>query len=430
MKLKIFVPVSALLISLALCGCSDSSEGVSGSFSVSSAVSTASEESSAPESGSNDLNGTSSTNTSAASSSENPAESSAPTSEAVTSSSPLPSPTERNDIIADVTAKELVSQMKIGWNLGNTLDATGGSGLGAETSWGNIKTTKANIDTVKAAGFNVLRVPVSWGTHLDSSYNIDPAWLDRVQEVVDYGYDNGMFVILNTHHEEWYMPRPENLEHDLGELKALWEQIAVRFNGYGERLIFEGVNEPRLRGDSAEWNGTDSAREIVNKYAETFVSTVRATGGNNAKRVLMVSSYAASSAEENQRALKLPENSGKLIASVHSYNPYSFALDIHGTADYSSDAEIRYVFDTLKKTFLDKDIPVVIGEFGAVNKNNLDDRLKWADEFLTMAKQNGVPCVWWDNGLKSSDGENFGLLDRSNNTWHFPELVNELTKDR
>lgn len=346
----------------------------------------------------------------------------------VTSSASEPSPAEPgDDVIGDLTAAELVSRMKIGWNLGNTLDATGGWGLDSETSWGNITTTKQNIDTVKAAGFNVLRVPVSWGNHLDAQYNINPAWLDRVQEVVDYGYDNGMFVILNTHHEEWYMPRPENLDHDLTELEALWKQIAERFNEYGERLIFEGVNEPRLRGDGVEWTGNDSAREIVNKYAETFVKTVRATGGNNADRILMVSPYAASSAEDNQRALRLPEDRGKLIVSVHAYSPYSFALDTHGTADYSSDIEIRYVFDTIKKTFLDKNIPVVIGEFGAVNKNNIEARLKWAREFLAMAKQSGVPCLWWDNGLTYSDGENFGLLDRENNTWHFPALVEALT---
>lgn len=403
---KYFIPVSALLISLALFGCSNTAGG-SGSSG-------------------GDIENVSSNGSSVLYSDED-----AVSSETgfITSSASEPSPAEPDDnIIGDLTAEELVSRMKIGWNLGNTLDATGSWGLDSETSWGNITTTKANIDTVRAAGFNVLRVPVSWGNHLDAQYNIDPAWLDRVQEVVNYGYDNGMFVILNTHHEEWYMPRPENLDHDLAELEALWKQIAERFNEYGERLIFEGVNEPRLRGDGVEWTGNDSAREIVNKYAETFVKTVRATGGNNADRILMVSPYAASSAEDNQRALRLPEDRDKLIVSVHAYSPYSFALDTHGTADYSSDIEIRYVFDTIKKTFLDKNIPVVIGEFGAVNKNNIEARLKWAREFIATAKQNGVPCLWWDNGLTYSDGENFGLLDRQNNTWHFPSLAAALTE--
>ena len=111
-----------------------------------------------------------------------------------------------NDPMTVTTAKDLVAQMKVGWNLGNTMDATGGSGLDAETSWGNVETTKLMIDQVKDAGFNVFRLPVSWGTHMDENYTVDEAWMNRVQEIVDYGIDNGMFVILNTHHEEWYMP--------------------------------------------------------------------------------------------------------------------------------------------------------------------------------------------------------------------------------
>lgn len=116
------------------------------------------------------------------------------------------SKTHTNDPMTVTSAKDLVAQMKVGWNLGNTMDATGGSGIDAETSWGNITTTKMMIDAVKNAGFNVFRLPVSWGTHLDENYNVDPAWMDRVQEIVNYGIDNDMFVILNTHHEEWYMP--------------------------------------------------------------------------------------------------------------------------------------------------------------------------------------------------------------------------------
>ncbi len=125
-----------------------------------------------------------------------------------------PEKEQRNDPMNITSAKELVAQMKVGWNLGNTLDSTGGDGVGAETSWGNLLTTKPMIDLVKKAGFNVLRVPVSWGTHMDEDYVVDEAWMDRVQEVVDYGYDNGMYVILNTHHEEWYMPKEEFAEEN------------------------------------------------------------------------------------------------------------------------------------------------------------------------------------------------------------------------
>lgn len=334
---------------------------------------------------------------------------------------------QRNDPMNITSAKELVAQMKIGWNLGNTLDSTGGEGVGAETSWGNKTTTKVMIDTVSKAGFNVFRVPVSWGTHMDENYVVDEAWMDRVQEVVDYGYDNGMYVILNTHHEEWYMPKEEFVEENLKQLEKLWEQIAERFKGYGERLIFEGVNEPRLRGESAEWTGDAASRDIVNQYAETFVKTVRASGGNNAERALMLTPYAASSMPENLKALKIPENAGNVIVSVHAYLPYSFALDTKGTKVYNpKNNEIPGLFRNIKEIFLDNDIPVIIGEFGSVNKENTEDRVKCVTDYLTAAKEAGVPCVWWDNGAYRGNGENFGLLIRGELAWFNQDVVNAI----
>ena len=325
-----------------------------------------------------------------------------------------------------LTAKELVKQMKVGWNLGNTLDATGGEGLGTETSWGNPVTTKEMIDEVKAAGFNVLRVPVTWEKHLDDDFNIDTEWLDRVEEVVNYGIDNDMFVILNTHHEEWYMPRKSNLDKDLQHIEKLWTQIAERFKNYGEKLLFEGVNEPRLRGTSVEWNGSSESREIVNRYAETFVKAVRATGGNNADRSLFITPYAASSMSSNLKALKIPENAGNIIVSVHAYLPYDFALNTKGTAVYENDGSVKKMMDDIKTIFLDNGIPVVITEFGAVNKDNTEDRLQCVEDYLTAAKAIGVPCVWWDNNAKSGSGEKFGLLNRKGGGWYFPEVVDKI----
>lgn len=326
------------------------------------------------------------------------------------------------------SAAEIVSQMKIGWNLGNTLDAIGSGGLEAETSWGNPVTTKAMVDQVKAAGFNVMRVPVSWGQHLDSEYNIDRAWLARVREVVDYGIDNNMYVILNTHHEEWYMPRQSDVDEDLRELGRVWEQIAEEFKDYDEHLLFEGVNEPRLRGDGLEWWGTPEAREIVNRYEETFVRTVRATGGNNELRSLLVTPYAASSARENLEAVKIPENAGNIIVSVHAYLPYDFALNVHGTAVYSNDGSVNTLMSDIKSLFLDKGIPVVITEFGSVNKENEADRIQCAVDFLNAAKNVGVPCCWWDNNARWGDGELFGLLDRGSGGWYFPTLLQRMTE--
>lgn len=345
-----------------------------------------------------------------------------------TSAATEPTSPDRPGEMNITSAADVVKQMRIGWNLGNTLDATGGEGLDAETSWGCPVTTKEMIDTIKGAGFNLLRVPVSWGTHLDEEGNIDKAWLDRVQEVVNYGIDNDMFVILNTHHEEWYLPTKNHVESDIKTLEKLWQQIAERFKDYGDKLMFEGLNEPRLRGQGAEWTGNASAREIVNQYEETFVKTVRATGGNNEQRILFISPYAASSTRANLEAVKIPENAGNVIVSVHAYLPYDFALNVKGTVFYENDGSIDTLMDNIQSIFLDKGIPVVITEFGCINKGNSEDRLKCIDDYLTAANKKGVPCVWWDNNSRVTTSESFGLLNRANNTWYFPEIIEEINK--
>lgn len=335
-------------------------------------------------------------------------------------------PTVNREGQITLAASEIVKQMKVGWNLGNTLDATGGEGLTAETSWGNPVTTKEMIDEVKEAGFNVLRVPVSWGTHVDDDFNIDTAWLDRVQEVVDYGIDNDMFVILNTHHEEWYMPKKSEVDNDLKHIEKLWTQIAERFKNYSDKLLFEGVNEPRLRGTNVEWTGNKESREIVNRYAETFIKAVRATGGNNAERSLFITPYAASSMTANLKALKVPENAGNIIVSVHAYLPYDFALNTQGTVFYENDGSIDKLMSDIKAVFLDNGIPVVITEFGVMNKGNVEGRLQCIEDYLTAAKAINVPCIWWDNNARSGSGEKFGLLNRAEGGWYFPEVVKKI----
>lgn len=338
--------------------------------------------------------------------------------------------THTNDDMENITAKELVSRMRVGWNLGNTMEAEG-SGLEAEVAWqpSKKKTDEQMIRLVKDAGFNVLRIPVSWGNHADGQYNIDSAWLDRVQEIVNYGIDNDMIVILNTHHEDWYMPRESDKAQDIEELTALWKQIAERFKGYDENLIFEGLNEPRLRGEACEWTGEPQAREIINEYNQAFVETVRSTGGNNENRILMVTGYAASSTRENLSAIVLPEDSGKLIVSVHAYLPYSFALDTKGTDVYDSiDSSITNCFADINDIFLSKDIPVVIGEFGSVNKFNDEERIECVTDYITTAKSYGVPCVWWDNGTRLGSGENFAILNREEYSWYYPDIVEAIMK--
>ena len=169
---------------------------------------------------------------------------------------------EENKIkeMRDLTGTQLVQELKIGWNLGNTLDATGGTKndpLSAETSWGNPKTTEDMIKAVKEKGFNVIRVPVTWTGHLGDApdYKINEEWLNRVQEVVNYVINNDLYCIINMHHEDWHFPSYDNLEPAKAELVAIWKQIAARFEGYDEHLIFEGMNEPRMVNTPSEWTG-------------------------------------------------------------------------------------------------------------------------------------------------------------------------------
>ena len=177
--------------------------------------------------------------------------------------------------------------------------------------------------------FNVLRVPTTWdwSTGEAPEYKISDEWFARVKEIVDYGMENDMYVILNIHHETWHYPTEDNYEAASDRLKKVWTQIGNYFKDYDEHLIFEGLNEPRVIGTSEEWNGgSDATREVVNKLDADFVSTIRSLDGNNKLRHLMIPGYAASSSEVALKGLKIPENDDKLIVSVHAYIPYNFAL--------------------------------------------------------------------------------------------------------
>ncbi len=333
--------------------------------------------------------------------------------------------------IADISSVDLVSDMKIGWNLGNTLDATGAFGINSESSWGNPRTKQEMIDAVLDAGFNVIRIPVTWSGHFGAApdYEIMESWMDRVQEVVDYAYNKGAYVILNMHHEEWTFPSVENEEEASLKLAALWTQIAIRFQDYDERLIFEGLNEPRKIGTAVEWNGGDAeGREVVNRYMQVFVDTVRATGGNNELRHLMVCGYAASSDEASLRGIILPDDD-KLIVSVHAYTPYEFALKISGTSEWNRNTwDIDSLMKRLDDIFISQDIPVIIGEFGAMNKDNESERTEWVSYYVDQANEIGIPCIWWDNGAFTGSGENFGLLNRRDLTWPYQDLLEALTR--
>lgn len=340
--------------------------------------------------------------------------------------------------IKDISSVELVKDMKIGWSLGNTLDGGSQSSKNAspeaiERSWGNPITTKEMIDEIKKAGFNVLRVPTTWdwSTGDAPDYKISEEWLARVKEVVDYGMANDMYVILNIHHETWHDPLVENYEAASDRLKKVWTQIGNYFENYDEHLIFEGLNEPRVRKSDEEWNGgSPETREIVNKLDADFVSTIRSLGGNNKLRHLMIPSYAASSSEVALKDLKIPENDDKLIVSVHAYTPYNFALAegkpgaVWVACKEGFTTDIDTLADTLKTLFIDKGQAVIIGEFGARSKDNEKFRAEWAKYYVTKMNTIGVPCVWWDNGGFTGSGELFGLFDRRTLEWKYP-LVKE-----
>ena len=336
---------------------------------------------------------------------------------------------QKHEITMDaVSPADMVADMRIGWNLGNTLDATGGKGLTSETSWGNPKTTSEMIDAIVDAGFNVIRIPITWDGHFGSApdYKIDEVWLNRVQEVVDYAYERDVYVIINCHHEDWHFPSEKNKEQASAILQALWTQIGERFRDYDEKLIFEGLNEPRKKGTAMEWNGGDyEGKRVVNEFAKVFVETVRATGGNNTIRNLMVTGYAASSNKDTLKTLRWPKDS-HIIVSVHAYTPYEFSLNINGTAEWDIEKDtkdIDYLMQTIDEVFLQNGTSVIIGEFGALNKENEAERVEWVTYYLTKAKENGVPCVWWDNGSFQGNGENFGLINRRELTFPYPDLL-------
>lgn len=330
------------------------------------------------------------------------------------------------DAATSMTAQEIVSNISIGWNLGNSLDATSSSsnpGLSSETAWGNPKTTKALIDAVKAKGFNTVRIPTTWYQHLDSSNNIDSEWMARVKEVVNYAYDNDMYVILNVHHEDWIN------RSDLGtayseispKLKAIWKQIAAEFADYDQHLIFEGMNEPRAVGTDHEWWGPQQSEvDTINKLNQDFVDTVRSVSSPyQSNRLLMVPPYCASSDSSIFSRLVVPDDP-YICVSIHAYSPYSFTMG-SGPHDSFNSSELDTIFGNIKSTFLDKGIPVIIGEFGASNYNNTSARVNWAKTYLAKTEAMGIPCVLWDNNVvenTSDSGECHGYINRSTYQWY------------
>lgn len=356
------------------------------------------------------------------------------------------------ETLSGKTATEIASMMTTGWNLGNTFDATGSNTLASETSWGQPYTTQEMITEIHRAGFNTLRLPVSWGKHATrfrngEGYVINEEWMARVKEVVDYCYNEDMFVILNIHHDNntgniVYTLKDDG--HSENFIQLVWRQIAEAFKDYDQHLIFEIMNEPRLVGSSNEWwfdpenPGTTvlPALEILNKFNQIGVDEIRGNGSEqNKDRVIMCPGYAAcwEGCMTNYFQLPTDETADRLAVSLHAYRPFDLCLGGKDTWLTSYSKEIKDYFTPVYEKYVKNNIPVIIGEescsarFDADGYYNQEDRLKWAEEYYSVTRDFGMPCVLWDNNVfKKNAGEAHGHFDRNNLSWYDPEFIQKI----
>ena len=349
--------------------------------------------------------------------------------------------------IPDNDAMKLLKDMKSGWNLGNTFDAFNGYGshswgTAMETSWVGVKTTKDLIAAIKEAGFNTIRIPVSWHNHVDENDIIDLDWIARVKQVAGWALDEGMYVIVNTHHDndvKYYYPDTVHYDRSEAYLSAVWTQMAEVFKDCDDHLILESMNEPRLVGTAYEWNWNSSVSECrlsakyLNQLNQKFVDIVRASGGNNATRYLAVPAYCASPWNAIDQAFQLPEDTveNRIIVSAHAYTPYNFALNLQSgdrtfdiEKDQSKKGEIASFMNGLYNRFIQNGIPVMMDEFGALDKGgNLQDRVNFTAYYVASASARGITCVWWDNHSFTGSGERFGLIRRNTLEWVYPDIA-------
>ncbi len=348
--------------------------------------------------------------------------------------------------VPDNEALRFIQEMKIGWNLGNTFDATFWDGynqneLAIEKGWCGVYTTQPMIQAIHDAGFKTIRMPVSWHDHMDKeTFEVSKAWLDRVQEVLDWAIELDMYVILNSHHDMvkgYCYPSKAEYENSEKFMQVLWSTLAERFRDYDHHLIFESMNEPRLVDTNYEWNYNnfvldcqDSA-DCINKLNQVFVDTVRSGGGYNADRYLMVPGYAANPDNAVGEWFKMPTDTAdnRIIISAHAYTPYDFALAAGGKNTFnqlyiSDTTQIAAFMNKLYRTYVKQGIPVVIGEFGARNKdNNLQDRVNFAAYYTAACSARGMMCCWWDNNAFQGDGELFGIFNRQKLSWPTGDIV-------
>ncbi len=278
-----------------------------------------------------------------------------------------------------------------------------------ETLWNNEAITEAFIDKLKSCGFGAIRLPITYYNHIDwSSKKIDIKWLERIGQVVRYVLKHQMYCIINLHHEElWLKAQQTKLEETLSVFQKIWGQIARFFKSYELGLLFEGYNE--IRNEKGSWVGDAPSYLAANKLNQAFVDTVRSSGGNNENRFLIVNTYAASINVLALQGFVLPADTKKnrLIVSAHSYDPQLFCFQQKDVTwgitrsdwnSFTDELTVATILKTLQAIFVRKGIPVIIGEFACWNKNNLEDRIKYASYMVSTAKECGITCFWWDTG--------------------------------
>lgn len=342
----------------------------------------------------------------------------------------------------NITSQQLVEDMTFGWNLGNTLDVCQADRDGDgkinehveagekvdETLWGNPKATKELFTSLKKNGVNAVRIPVTWRDHMDSNGNIDREWMDRVQQVVDYAYSQGMYVIINVHHDGGGDPKfgawiIEESQKDyntfLKKYKNIWKQIAERFKNYSDYLIFESMNEVGF--DTLYNKNKADAYNLINKINQDFVDIIRATGGNNAKRHLLIAGYYTDIERTCDSLYKMPDDkAGRCILSVHYYTPWDFCTcDIKHT--WGTNSEVRQMetlIGKMKKNFVDKGIPVIIGEYAA-SGSDLSSCIFFIEKLNKLCSDYGIATFIWDSGRQ---------VNRKTYKWRTPQYLEALKR--
>lgn len=352
----------------------------------------------------------------------------------------------------DLTSLALTELMGAGWNLGNSLEAinvNGDSFSGSETSWGNPMVNKTLIDAVKAAGFNMIRIPVSW-SHMvedEATFYISYEWKLRVEEVVNYALDNDMFVMINIHWDGGWMNQPtyDNQDAINTKLAAFWKQIAKFFRDYDDRLLFAGTNEVHV---SNNYNAPSNENAVVqNSFNQTFVNTVRATGGRNTYRHLVVQTYNTNiEFGENYMVIPDDDTDDRLMVEVHFYDPFQFALQEDGVAlwgrehagetshaGWGDEDWVDEIFGRTKAAFVDNGYGVILGEYGALLRTNpanttFQEHVKARNYYLNYvtkkALENGMVPVYWDNGPTGNNA--YGLFDRATGNQEHADAISAI----